>query len=70
MVSQSEYYLNQILTIIINRDIKFMSGQIDIDVKKNLYSMKFVTVTQNQRYKFGESLERENEDARRAYTEC
>ena len=49
MVSQSEYYLNEILTIIINRDIKFMSGQINIDVKKNLYSMKFVMVIQNQR---------------------
>ena len=49
MVSQSEYYLNEILTIIINCDIKFMSGQINIDVKKNLYSMKFVMVIQNQR---------------------
>ena len=49
MVSQSEYYLNEILTIIINRDIKFMSGQINIDVKKNLYSMEFVMVIQNQR---------------------
>ena len=49
VVSQSEYYLNEILTIIINRDIKFMSGQINIDVKKNLYSMKFVMVIQNQR---------------------
>ena len=70
MVSQSEYYLNETLPIIINRDIKFMSGQINIDVKKNLYSMNFVTVIQNQRYKFGESFDKENEDARRACTEC